>query len=754
MVVPSAFTQDNLARLDNAVMQQDASTLQVVAGWSEKDYYNVLAKFLNSCVAHARKAIKDTQLIGDAESLFTKLTFFPWDRQMKDGIKRAHPLKPDLVGVNFVPAKADTEKPLPECHWSPPDSESPKLEFPVEVKDRVSEIVTQASTYARGLFMAIPLCSYSLVLGFNTAYRPPNHNTAVGALRFLLFHHGGLTASDDLDMTSGRYDVVKTMARIMLQRTLSDAGIPSFTNGIEIRLPKSVSHPEDSVYLFVQKIFYHALSLRGHNTFVARVGPTPPVDPRSLNQCNKTPTSAKRLKQEKALTSQATCTEPMTALVVPRRFFDSEAEYVPPQDITFAPNFVGLNDDHNLIVKCTWSSKGRADVEPAMYQACAGEFGCPSFAYSFAARFADGRAVTNKIYLPEEANIDQRYWHIGRIANESRPTFAEERSLQVSVLLEEGHSLEQCEDAADLAISVGHALLGYLNALLKGWMHRDISIGNILRLVNEVDRKPFQATSVIELLRENTRDGSAEETADKSEAITWEYIDSLPSGDSQTEELVANAKSIGLSLDTLNISDKCRAVWSDGDMAANMDGYFERPRNKSEISGTIEFMSTKLRKCMNKDEPYIHTPLDDLYSFLYTMLWATLNNKGRLPDEKAEIGDELRWRQRLRSTDEFTRDGVVRDYMIEFLKVGKYSPMVRSLQPFFAAWVPKLDQLYQEGRSAEDTLSSDEDADIVARGQAVFDMYKHLAFCGVAEYFELVIKYRESLGIPGAPEEL
>ncbi|KIY67762.1 hypothetical protein CYLTODRAFT_422207 [Cylindrobasidium torrendii FP15055 ss-10] len=172
-------------------------------------------------------------------------------------------------------------------------------------------------------------------------------------------------------------------------------------------------------------------------------------------------------------------------------------------------------------------------------------------------------------------------------------------------------------------------------------MHRDISVGNILGLI---DRKPVSVTDVNQFLR-------------RTEAIAWEGMNSLASNDPQKEALVENGEPLECSLKALYISDKCRAVWSDGDMAANMTGYFERPRNKSEISGTIEFMSTELRRSMGKDTPHIHTPLDDLYSVFYTMLWATFNNKGRLPDEEAKIGNELEWRQDLRSAKTSTRDG-------------------------------------------------------------------------------------------------
>lgn len=130
---------------------------------------------------------------------------------------------------------------------------------------------------------------------------------------------------------------------------------------------------------------------------------------------------------------------------------------------TFAPNVTGLDETSGkYIVKCTWSSEDRARVEPAMYQACAGEFGCPAYGCNFTAHFPNRRPVTNAIYLPEDTDFKPNYWKLGN--TESPPEYVEKRSLQVTVLLEEGNSLETCEDTADLVISVGHALLGMFHS--------------------------------------------------------------------------------------------------------------------------------------------------------------------------------------------------------------------------------------------------------------------------------------------------
>ncbi|KIY60859.1 hypothetical protein CYLTODRAFT_460351 [Cylindrobasidium torrendii FP15055 ss-10] len=470
MITPSVYFDANgnseLTALDTLVKK--APPMQVKD--AEPDNYEPLAKFLNECVKCADKAIEKSG-VRKGGCLYPNLTFFKWGRVMRDRVERSEPLKPDVIGV-------DSKDKPDECNWSPPEgSESPRVEIPVEVKDNWPVLVPQVGTYALGLTMASPLRSNSLVIGFNTKFAVKlnpgdSKGTIVGAIRFMLFQHGGISSSEDLDMAAtsdGRIQVVRILARIMLWQTEMDAGIPAFTNGVTICLPKSPTLPNDLVFFYVQRVLCHRLSLRGRNTFVARIGPVKPksVDLRPMNQTqrdDKPPLRKKPriAKSQPATTestaSQGTCEEPLTALITPRQFTNQQVEYTSSTPTIFAPGVTCLDDNSNLVVKCVWSTKDRAGIESAMYAACSGEFGCPAFGCSFPARFPDGRLVTNAPYLPDVDDIESRFWKVGNA--ESQPDHVEERSLQVTVLLEEGQSLEACEDSADLVICVGHALLG------------------------------------------------------------------------------------------------------------------------------------------------------------------------------------------------------------------------------------------------------------------------------------------------------
>lgn len=108
-------------------------------------------------------------------------------------------------------------------------------------------------------------------------------------------------------------------------------------------------------------------------------------------------------------------------------------------------------------------------------------------------------------------------------------------------------------------------------------MHRNISAGNILKFVSEVDCNPTV------LLR--TSHNSAHASMDNSSAR--KYIDGLASGNAHEEVLVAKAKSLQRALDALEISTTCRTVRTDWDTAARPNNYFKHsPESMALVSTT------------------------------------------------------------------------------------------------------------------------------------------------------------------------
>ena len=103
-------------------------------------------------------------------------------------------------------------------YWKPPpDKATHRITLPVEVKTSWKDMVAQAATYARCMFGASPMRTFALVLAFN-------HNS--NTLRFLVFHRGGLTASDGCHTAErdGLKEIARLFLTLALWRTAEEAG--------------------------------------------------------------------------------------------------------------------------------------------------------------------------------------------------------------------------------------------------------------------------------------------------------------------------------------------------------------------------------------------------------------------------------------------------------------------------------------------------------------------------------------------------
>ena len=206
---------------DHFVKQGFSAGLVRPENSTERNHYPGLVDFLNgglaSCIVglgqDARRAIHRS------------LKFHVWDKQMKDGIGGAHPLKPDIAGVLG-------EETTETLFWSPPVEGESEMIIPVEVKEVWSTLVLQAGTYARCMFSASPLRQFALVIGYD-------HRTRL--LRFLVYHRAGLTASQPLKLDSieGQKHFVLVLFSILTWKTRAGAGFPAWCNEAQVYLPRS-----------------------------------------------------------------------------------------------------------------------------------------------------------------------------------------------------------------------------------------------------------------------------------------------------------------------------------------------------------------------------------------------------------------------------------------------------------------------------------------------------------------------------------
>jgi len=264
-----------------------------------------------------------------------------------------------------------------------------------------------------------------------------------------------------------------------------------------------------------------------------------------------------------------------------------------------------------------------------------------------------------------------------------------------------GRSLVHAKTDRELFMAIAHAMLGYWNMLRKGFQHRDISIGNVLLCEDPQTKRPLsQALGGLVL-----------------------NLEELDTRKARLEKLITL-------LQRLKIDDKCRGFVIDGDLAVHLPEYFANtnPFKAASRSGTAEFMSRGLILAACENEPYLQSPVDDLFSYFFVSLWAVIYHR---EDSLGAPAGLTRLRESLiRSTD--SRTAATSDVASHTkLKVDRYGQFLVSCQPFLKEWYDKLDMLRAKWM---ELLDSDPSKDTLA--ESFCDLYE----TGVVEYLELFIK--------------
>ena len=252
--------------LDDAVKPLRTFTPQA-AGSAESASYPSFVKFLAECVDACHSALDRQCKFPVLQKRWYGKLEFTVARNVVDGVDRASALKPDISGGNGLSALHKEQ-----LYWKPPlDKSARRIMLPVEVKNEWKSMVSQAATYARCLFSANPTRTFALVLAFNQE---------TNMLRFLAFHHGGLTASDECDITKqdGLKEVVRLFLTLASWGPAEEAGTITCYSGTTYLLPgdqKGTSH----VSAEVDDILSWYRCIRGRMTFVSRLRLSTSVDP-------------------------------------------------------------------------------------------------------------------------------------------------------------------------------------------------------------------------------------------------------------------------------------------------------------------------------------------------------------------------------------------------------------------------------------------------------------------------------------------
>ena len=223
----------------------------------ESLWYPPLAVFLNNCVDACHKALDKRHKSAERSSCFyDRLNFIVYDRNTRDGVEGASPVKPDLVGgLGLEPGEL--------VAWSPPDTSIDQVLIPVEVKPNWAPMVVQAATYARCLFSASPSRQFSVVLGFR-------HTKA--QLRFFVFHRSGLTGSKPCSVKDprGQKDILRIFLSILQWTSTNDAGFLEFFNDFDMTLIEKEGDKTGTVAR-VAEVLHDGLCVRGRASRVLRM---------------------------------------------------------------------------------------------------------------------------------------------------------------------------------------------------------------------------------------------------------------------------------------------------------------------------------------------------------------------------------------------------------------------------------------------------------------------------------------------------
>lgn len=159
----------------------------------------------------------------------------------------------------------------------------------------------------------------------------------------------------------------------------------------------------------------------------------------------------------------------------------------------------------SAIIKGSWQVEERETIEANVYDALKGAFGTPDCLYCVQGHNRRARSWSNIVWLPDtKKDIPERFWRVG---SKTQPEDVERRYFVLTSLATEGEHYTEVKQAKNLVeflvhsvlgassfsraldfLSVYYDPLGWWSVFNAGYLHRDVSIGNIL-----VAKQPFNS---------------------------------------------------------------------------------------------------------------------------------------------------------------------------------------------------------------------------------------------------------------------
>lgn len=154
-----------------------------------------------------------------------------------------------------------------------------------------------------------------------------------------------------------------------------------------------------------------------------------------------------------------------------------------------------------------------------------------------------------------------------------------------------------------------------------------------------------------------------------------------------------------------------------------------------------QFMSSGLLRSIRLSEPYLHSPVDDLESFYYTLQREAVDYEGSDASKpKTDDLEALRVGLSGSADDRFQATLFVhRIRPSDREDVQKFGAFLARLQPVLKEWYPSILGLVKSWRTVRNGVDETNTSGYYIRHALVF------AYRGVADYLKIVHAHRESL---------
>ena len=157
------------------------------------------------------------------------------------------------------------------------------------------------------------------------------------------------------------------------------------------------------------------------------------------------------------------------------------------------------------------------------------------------------------------------------------------------------------------------------------------------------------------------------------------------------------------------------------------------------MQGTYEFMSDGILTAAEYHDDYLQSPVDDLFSFYYTMQWAAVFHNQEFSTKDVPSKLEVS-REKLSGTQDNRLLVTSNITALSPLEPDEYGTYLVNCQPMLRAWYSELQVLFFDWKKCRRELQ---------RRETNAEIYKSLfltfAVRGVATLAELVHKYTKDM---------